>query len=160
MMPLQRPQRLALCFSADSIAEQLKIPHLLRPYHVFEREVPHRRYKVPRRLKSYDNGSGGFLRGGKEYCIEVTGCPPLPWSNLLVGMSLGCIISAGGGGYMRGQCLCRLRLMPFRNDALTGTYREKVIIRNDRTGHASVSVPEQACRWKSIGDIWLRLYVI
>jgi len=129
-------------FSRISIAEQLKIPHLLRPYHVFEREVPYRRYKVPRRLKSYDNGTGGFLRGGKEYCIEVTDCPPLPWSNLLAGKSLGCIISAGGGGYTWADNARMLRLTPFRNDALTDVPGEGVIIRNDRTGYAFSVAPD------------------
>ncbi len=126
-----------------SLAEQLKAPVLTRPYQVFEKDSDEKPPKrVPKLLKAFDNTSGGFLRNGTEYCIDVNGKPPLPWSNLLAGRTLGSLLSAGGGGYTWAENARMLRLTPFRNDALTDVPGEGVFIRNDRTGAAFSIAPD------------------
>ena len=136
-------------YSHTSLEEQIKNPRLLRPYHVFEQEkggTP--RQRVPRRLKAYDNGTGGFLSRGTEYCIDVGGQPPLPWSNLLTGERLGSLISAGGGGYTWAGNARMTRLTPFRNDALTDVPGEGILVRNDRTGRAFSTAPDHFANGK------------
>lgn len=125
-----------------SLDEQLKNPQILWPYHVFESEPAERRCRIIRRIKAYDNGTGGFISGGREYCIDAAEDGVLPWCNLLAGNSLGTLISAGGGGYTWVGNARMTRLTPFRNDALTDVPGEGVIIRNDRTGNAFSTAPD------------------
>lgn len=125
------------------LSEQLKLPALTRPYWVFEKAVEERfRSRPVKMLKAFDNTKGGFVRNGTEYCIDVQGKPPLPWSNLLAGRTLGSLISAGGGGYTWAGNARMLRLTPFRNDALTDVPGEGVLVRNDRTGKAFSVSPD------------------
>ncbi len=125
------------------LSEQLKVPALTRPYWVFEKQIEeHTSSRPVKLLKAFDNGSGGFIRNGTEYCIEVQGVQPLPWSNLLAGRTIGSLISAGGGGYTWAGNARMLRLTPFRNDALTDVPGEGVIVRNDRTGKAFSVAPD------------------
>ncbi len=125
------------------LMQQLKVPVMTRPYRVFEQQPYERIASRPvRLLKAFDNGSGGYIRGGSEYCIEVQGAQPLPWSNLLAGHTLGSLISAGGGGYTWAGNARMLRLTPFRNDALTDVPGEGVLVRSDRTGHAFSVAPD------------------
>ena len=125
------------------LPEQLKVPATTRPYWVFEKQPEERFSSRPMKLlKAFDNGSGGFIRSGTEYCIEVQGAQPLPWSNLLAGRTLGSLISAGGGGYTWAGNARMLRLTPFRNDALTDVPGEGVIVRSDRTGRAFSAAPD------------------
>lgn len=125
------------------LSEQLKLPVLTRPYWVFEKASEERLHSRPVKLiKAFDNTQGGFIRNGTEYCIDVQGKPPLPWSNLLAGRTLGSLISAGGGGYTWAENARMLRLTPFRNDALTDVPGEGVLVRNDRTGKAFSVAPD------------------
>ncbi len=125
------------------LSQQLKVSALTRPYWVFEKPVEERAASRPVKLiKAFDNGTGGFIRSGTEYCIDVHGSQPLPWSNLLAGRTLGSLISAGGGGYTWAGNARMLRLTPFRNDALTDVPGEGVIVRNDRTGKAFSVAPD------------------
>ncbi len=125
------------------LSEQLKVPALTRPYWVFEKSADERTSSRPvKLLKAFDNGTGGFIRSGTEYCIEVQGKQPLPWSNLLAGRTIGSLISAGGGGYTWAGNARMLRLTPFRNDALTDVPGEGVIVRSDRTGAAFSVAPD------------------
>ncbi|MFA5676294.1 MAG: glucoamylase family protein, partial [Christensenellales bacterium] len=128
--------------AGESLDEQLKNPSVTWPYHVFESEPAERRGRVPRRIKTYDNGTGGFISGGAEYHIEAAENGVLPWCNLLAGKSLGTLISAGGGGYTWVGNARMTRLTPFRNDALTDVPGEGVIVRNERTGFAFSTAPD------------------
>ncbi len=128
--------------AGTSLDEQLKNPQIIWPYHVFEAEVEERHCRVPKRIKAYDNGTGGFINNGTEYCMEVSEKGVLPWCNLLAGKSLGTLVSAGGGGYTWAGNARMTRLTPFRNDALTDVPGEGVIVRNDRTGNAFSTAPD------------------
>lgn len=136
----------AACLVLDgsaSLESQLKAPAISRAYTVFEPGVVVERAHVPKQLKAFDNGLGGYLNKGAEYCIDVGNRPPLPWSNLLVGEKLGSLVSAGGGGYTWAENARMTRLTPFRNDALTDVPGEGVLIRCDRTGAAFSVAPDQ-----------------
>lgn len=130
-------------YDETSLSEQLKLPVLTRPYWVFEKAEEERSHSRPFKiLKAFDNTQGGFILSGTEYCIDVHGKPPLPWSNLLAGRTLGSLISAGGGGYTWAGNARMLRLTPFRNDALTDVPGEGVLVRSDRTGKAFSVAPD------------------
>ncbi len=136
----------AACLVLDGSAPlepQLKVPVVQRAYAVFERSAAVERTHVPRQLKAFDNGQGGYLNKGMEYCIDVGSRPPLPWSNLLVGEKLGSLVSAGGGGYTWAGNARMTRLTPFRNDALTDVPGEGVLMRCDRTGLSFSAAPDQ-----------------
>lgn len=47
------------------------------------------------------NGIGGFVEGGREYEIHLSGdgCTPQPWVNIVAEEEFGFIVSAEGGGY-------------------------------------------------------------
>lgn len=109
---------------------------------VFERDAVRERPRIPKRLKAFDNGTGGFISGGTEYCIDVADKPPLPWSNILVNRSFGTLISAGGGGYTWAGNARMNRLTHFHNDPLTDVSGEGMLIRNDRTGRVFSVMPD------------------
>jgi cyclic beta-1,2-glucan synthetase len=129
--------------SSVSLESQLKISAAHRAYMVFEQGYAEERVHLPKQLKAFDNGRGGYLSRGAEYCIEVDNRAPLPWSNLLVGEKLGSLVSAGGGGYTWADNARMTRLTPFRNDALTDVPGEGVLVRWDRTGDAFSAAPDQ-----------------
>ncbi len=122
--------------------EQLKVIEPVLPYQRFEPGHSNRRVGIPKQIKEYDNGTGGFINNGAEYCIDAQEAGVLPWSNLLAGKSLGSLISAGGGGYTWAGNARMTRLTPFRNDALTDVPGEGVIVRNFRTGEAFSVAPD------------------
>lgn len=125
------------------INEQLKVPLKMNAFEVFEQERLHERPRLPKRLKAFDNGIGGFISNGTEYCIDVTCKAAYPWSNILVNKSFGSLISAGGGGYTWTENAQMKRLTPFRNDPLTDISGEGMLIRNDRTGTVYSIMPDQ-----------------
>ena len=136
----------AACLTLDSSASlesQLKVSVAHRAYAVFEHSLTAERTHMPKQLKAFDNGRGGYLNRGSEYCIDVDSRPPLPWSNLLVGEKLGSLVSAGGGGYTWAGNARMMRLTPFRNDALTDVPGEGVLVRCDRTGDTFSVAPDQ-----------------
>lgn len=65
------------------------------------------------------NGFGGFLKNG-EYVICVTDGknPPLPWSNVIAGQSVGSLITESGGGYTFLKNAKLERITPFLNDPM------------------------------------------
>jgi cyclic beta-1,2-glucan synthetase len=121
--------------------EQLKVPIKMNALYIFEQEKTRERARAPRRIKAFDNGTGGYISGGTEYCIDVEDYP-LPWSNILVNKSFGTLISAGGGGYTWAENAQMKRLTPFRNDPLTDINAEGILIRNDRTGAVFSIMPD------------------
>lgn len=121
--------------------EQLKVHIKLNALSIFEQEKARERTRIPKRLKAFDNGTGGFISDGTEYCIDVEG-PPLPWSNILVNKAFGTLISTGGGGYTWAENAQMKRLTPFRNDPLTDINGEGILIRNDRTGTVFSVMPD------------------
>lgn len=135
----------AACLVLDggaALEPQMKAPVVANAYTVFEPGACQGRVHVPKQLKAFDNGWGGYVNQGTEYCIDVTDRPPLPWSNLLVGESLGSLVSAGGGGYTWAGNARMTRLTPFRNDALTDVPGEGVLVRCDRTGDSFSTAPD------------------
>ncbi len=136
----------AACLVLDGrkpLEPQLKVFAVQRAYAVFGRSAAVERAHVPRQLKAFDNGQGGYLNKGMEYCIDVGSRAPLPWSNLLVGEKLGSLVSAGGGGYTWAENARMTRLTPFRNDALTDVPGEGVLVRCDKTGLSFSAAPDQ-----------------
>ena len=129
------------------LSEQLKGEITTRPLEVFER-AERETARVPVRLKAFDNGGGGFVAGGTEYCIEITDRAPPPWSNILVNRDFGTLISAAGGGYTWADNAQLKRLTPFRNDPLSDLTGEGIIVRNDRTGGAFSVMPDAYSRGK------------
>ncbi|MDD5016831.1 MAG: hypothetical protein PHO15_01875, partial [Eubacteriales bacterium] len=125
-----------------SLHEQLKVDRLIRPLTVFERDGGKKKARMPKRLKAFDNLSGGYINYGTEYCIDVIDSPPLPWSNILVNASFGSLVSAGGGGYTWAENAQMTRLTPFRNDSLTDVAGEGLLVRNDRTGEVFSAAPD------------------
>ncbi len=65
------------------------------------------------------NGFGGFLKNG-EYVISVVNGknPPLPWSNVIAGQSVGSLITDSGGGYTFLKNAKLERITPFSNDPM------------------------------------------
>ncbi len=118
------------------IGEQLKIDCRVLPQHVFEHPDAAVSVRPPRQIRAFDNGTGGYMSHGSEYCIDMAEGTPRPWCNILVGETLGSIVSAGGGGYTWADNARTTRLTPFRNDVLRDTPGEGVLVRNDRTGEA------------------------
>lgn len=135
----------ASCLVLDdtkSLMKQLKVDIQRRSYEVFSSDGSRHYAKYPKRLKAFDNKSGGFISNGTEYCIDTAGKPPLPWSNILVNPTFGSLISAGGGGYTWVDNARMTRLTPFRNDALSDISPEGVLVRNDRTGEVFSIMPD------------------
>jgi cellobiose phosphorylase len=120
-----------------SLFDQLKTECPVPSQRAFERpgdEPP--RARMPRQLRAFDNGIGGYMARGSEYCIDMAEGTPRPWCNLLVGETFGSIVSAGGGGYTWAENARTTRLTPFRNDPLRDIPGEGIFVRNDRTGEA------------------------
>ncbi|MGI5848524.1 MAG: GH36-type glycosyl hydrolase domain-containing protein, partial [Christensenellales bacterium] len=122
--------------------EQLKVNLLTRSHALFERDTNKVMPKMPKRLKAFDNGSGGFINHATEYCVDIADKAPLPWSNILVNKEFGSLVSAGGGGYTWAGNAQMTRLTPFRNDSLTDIAGEGVFVRNDRTGTVFSIMPD------------------
>lgn len=136
----------ASCLVIDDsvpIHEQLKIALKVNSYEVFEQERFHGRPRLPRRLKAFDNGVGGFVGSGTEYCIDVSESAPYIWSNILTSRSFGSLITANGGGYTWSENARMKRLTPFRNDPMADTAGEGILVRNDRTGVVFSVMPDQ-----------------
>ncbi len=136
----------ASCLVLDDlspISEQLKVPLKVNAYEIFEQERRRDRPRLPRRLKAFDNGTGGFIGNGTEYCIDVSDGSSYIWSNILANRSFGSLITANGGGYTWVENARMKRLTPFRNDTMTDIAGEGVLIRNDRTGAVFSVMPDQ-----------------
>lgn len=118
------------------IGEQLKPDYPILPQHVFEHPDMPVAVRLPRQIKAFDNGTGGYMSHGSEYCIDMAQGTPRPWCNILAGETFGSVVSASGGGYAWADNARTTRLTPFRNDVLRDTPGEGVFIRNDRTGEA------------------------
>jgi cellobiose phosphorylase len=116
------------------LSEQLRSEFSAAPQRIFERPGELSRPRLPRQLRAFDNGIGGFMHHGGEYCIDMAQGTPRPWCNLLVNERFGSVVSAAGGGYTWADNARTLRLTPFRNDTLFDIPGEGVLIRNDRTG--------------------------
>ncbi len=127
---------------AAPLGEQLKVHIKMNALEVFEHDTSRERPRLMKRLKAFDNGTGGFISGGAEYCIDINDRAALPWSNILVNDSFGSLVSAGGGGYTWAENAQMKRLTPFRNDPLTDTGGEGILVRNDRTGKVFSVMPD------------------
>ena len=118
------------------IGEQLKADLPVLPQHVFEHPDAPISVRLPRQIKAFDNGTGGYMSHGSEYCIDMAEGTPRPWCNMLANEAFGSVVSASGGGYTWAENARTTRLTPFRNDVLRDTPGEGVLVRNDRTGEA------------------------
>lgn len=126
------------------LSAQLKIDFEAMPQFVFERPDAPVQVRPSRQLKTFDNGTGGYINRGSEYCIDMALRPPRPWCNILTNEIFGSVVSAGGGGYTWADNARTTRLTPFRNDALSDTPGEGIFVRNDRTGEV-FGITAQCC---------------
>ena len=122
--------------SERSLLEQLKTEHPAASQHVFEQPDEPVHTRLPRQIRGFDNGIGGYMNHGTEYCITMAEGTPRPWCNLLVNETFGSVVSAAGGGYTWVDNARTTRLTPFRNDPLFDIPGEGILVRNDRTGEA------------------------
>ena len=88
----------------------------------------------------FDNGWGGFARGGSEYVIRLRPKggtlegPPLPWINVLANPDFGALLSETGAGYTWSRNSQRHRLTPWHNDPLLDPHEEALYLRDEETG--------------------------
>lgn len=79
-------------------------------------------------LKEF-NGYGGFNEQG-EYLIFASDerKTPLPWSNIMVGESLGTLVTESGGGYTFKGNSRLMRITPWSNDAAADASGERITV--------------------------------
>lgn len=79
-------------------------------------------------LKEF-NGYGGFNEHG-EYLIFASDerRTPLPWSNIMVGESLGSLVTESGGGYTFKGNSRLMRITPWSNDVASDASGERITI--------------------------------
>ena len=83
----------------------------------------------------FDNGTGGFSEGGREYVITVRpGRPtPAPWCNVLANPAFGCLVSESSLGSTWSLNAGENRLTPWRNDPVFDTPAEALYLRDEET---------------------------
>ncbi|HET6305037.1 MAG TPA: hypothetical protein VFG80_09665, partial [Myxococcota bacterium] len=97
----------------------------------------------------FDNGCGGFARGGSEYRIEVPGDasaprPPMPWINVVANERFGCLVSESGAGYTWSQNSRENRLTPWANDPILDPHGEALWLRDEEDGAGWSPLPGPA----------------
>ena len=118
----------------QTLLEQLKTEHPATAQQAFQPAGEPVHARLPRQIRAFDNGIGGYMSHGAEYSIDMAQGTPRPWCNLLVNERFGSIVSAAGGGYSWVNNSRTSRLTPFRNDPLFDIPGEGILVRNDRTG--------------------------
>lgn len=79
-------------------------------------------------LKEY-NGYGGFNEQGEYLIFASYECKtPLPWSNIMVGESLGSLVTESGGGYTFKGNSRLMRITPWSNDVANDASGERIIV--------------------------------
>jgi len=87
--------------------------------------------------RSFFNGLGGFVDGGKEYVIslEDSHWTPMPWINVIANeKDFGFTISESGAGYTWSVNSRENRMTPWSNDAVSDPVGEAIYIRDEETG--------------------------
>jgi len=84
----------------------------------------------------FDNGSGGFDSGAREYAITLADgrCTPMPWINVVANASFGFLVSAEGGGYTWSLNSQQNPLTPWPNDPVSDTPHEVLYLRDEDSG--------------------------
>ncbi|MEH6758655.1 MAG: glucoamylase family protein [Parasphingorhabdus sp.] len=101
----------------------------------------------------FDNGFGGFMPDGREYCIhlEPGQSTPAPWVNILANNVFGCIASETGCGFSWAVNSGENRLTPWTNDAITDEPAEVLYLRDEETAEVWTPTPgpngrEESCQ--------------
>lgn len=91
-------------------------------------EIAESRIPSCEELKEF-NGYGGFNEQG-EYLIFASDerKTPLPWSNIMVGESLGTLVTESGGGYTFKGNSRLMRITPWSNDAAADASGERITV--------------------------------
>jgi cyclic beta-1,2-glucan synthetase len=91
----------------------------------------------------FDNGTGGFDRGGDEYVIhlEPGQTTPAPWVNVIANPRCGFVVSESGGGYTWAENSHENRLTPWRNDPVADEPGETIYLRDEETAAVWSATP-------------------
>lgn len=88
--------------------------------------------------REFDNGSGGFVDGGRAYRIDL--CDgretPAPWINVIANPAFGFLVSAEGGGYTWSLNSQQNPLTPWPNDPVSDMPHDAIYLRDESTGVA------------------------
>jgi cyclic beta-1,2-glucan synthetase len=122
----------------DTILNQQNTPRNPIPFLTVAKRAPHTTPSViiPEGLIFF-NGFGGFMPGGKEYCIITKNgsASPAPWVNVLANPEFGTVISESGQAYTWSENAHEYRLSPWENDPVCDKSGEAFYIRDEETGH-------------------------
>jgi len=97
---------------------------------------------------SFDNGLGGFTRGGREYVVRLAPhqSTPAPWSNIIANDAFGCLVTEAGGGFSWALNSGENRLTPWTNDPVTDRAVEALYLRDEETAAVWTITPSPAGR--------------
>ncbi|MEO7071464.1 MAG: glycosyl transferase family 36, partial [Rhodanobacter sp.] len=84
----------------------------------------------------FDNGLGGFVDGGRNYCITLGAAQdtPAPWINVIANPTFGFLVSAEGSGYTWSLNSQQNPLTPWPNDPVSDAPHEVLYLRDMDTG--------------------------
>ena len=94
------------------------------------------------------NGIGGFVGGGREYAVVLTGDldTPAPWTNVLANREFGTIVTASGAAFTWSGNSRQNRLTPFANDPVSDSTAEAIFLRDDESGEVWGATPGPLAR--------------
>ena len=92
---------------------------------------------------AFDNGIGGFAKGGREYVIELEpgAATPAPWSNVLANRGFGTIVTEAGLGFSWAVNSGENRLTPWFNDPVRDLQGEVLYLRDEENGRVWTPTP-------------------
>ena len=94
------------------------------------------------------NGIGGFVGGGREYAVVLTGDldTPAPWTNVLANSEFGTIVTASGAAFTWSGNSRQNRLTPFANDPVSDSTAEAIFLRDEESGETWGATPGPLAR--------------
>ena len=94
------------------------------------------------------NGIGGFIGGGREYAVVLTGDvdTPAPWTNVLANREFGTIVTASGAAFTWSGNSRQNRLTPFANDPVSDSTAEAILLRDEESGEMWGATPGPLAR--------------
>ena len=111
----------------------------------------------------FDNGLGGFAKGGREYVIILGPgvVTPAPWINVIANERFGFQVSESGAGYTWSENSRENQLTAWSNDPVVDPPSEVLYIRDDETGNILVSYSEPGSRAVDLRrSPWIRVHVV
>ncbi|HUA87616.1 MAG TPA: glucoamylase family protein [Bryobacteraceae bacterium] len=85
----------------------------------------------------YFNGTGGFTKDAREYCIYLARedeRTPAPWVNVMANPDFGAMVSESGLGFTWNRNSQSNRLTPWHNDPVSDPQSEAIYLRDDESG--------------------------